>query len=104
MPNYTEAAAPVYETKTKARITGNDKRRVLNPSKYVDPNKTLRENISNMFYPRAGTDTSKIYLVIRDISLGVMIIFFVIAGASLLLNKKPEESKKHLYSLLYIML
>lgn len=104
LPNYTEAAAPVYETKTKARITGNDKRRVLNPSKYVDPNKTLRENISNMFYPRAGDDTSKIYLVIRDISLGVMIIFFVIAGASLLLNKKPEESKKHLYSLLYIML
>ena len=36
--------------------------------------------------------------------LWVMIIFFVWAWASLLLNKKPDEAKKHLYSLLYIML
>lgn len=104
LPNYTEAAAPVYQTKTQSRITGNDKWWVLNPSKFVDPNKTLRENISNMFYPRNGNDASVIYIVIRDITLWVMIIFFVIAWVSLLLNKKPEESKKHLLSLLYIML
>ena len=38
LPNYTEAAAPVYQTKTQSRITGNDKWWVLNPSKFVDTN------------------------------------------------------------------
>lgn len=70
----------------------------------VDSKQTLRQNIVNMFYPRAGSDASVIYVVIRDITLWLMIVFFVWAGASLLLNRKPENAKKHLYSLLYIML
>lgn len=78
---------------------------VLNPSKFkVNPNKTIRDNIKDMFYPKTGEEDSVIYTVIRDITLWIMIIFFVRAWASLLLNKKPEEARKNLYSLLYILL
>ena len=35
----------------------------------VDSKQTLRQNIVNMFYPRAGSDASVIYVVIRDITL-----------------------------------
>ena len=74
--------------------------------KYDDVKKdqTFRQNIINLFYPRTEKGDSTIYAIIRDIALWVMIIFIVWAGASLLLNKKPEESRKHLYSLLYILL
>lgn len=70
---------------------------------WVDETKTFRQNVIALFYP--STDwANNIYQVIRGITLWVMIIFIVMAGASLLLNKKPEESKKHLMSLLYILL
>ena len=70
----------------------------------VDKNKSLRENIIYLFYPRGWGNTSALYEIIRDITLWVMIIFIVWAWASLLLNKKPEESKKHLLSIWYILL
>jgi hypothetical protein len=71
----------------------------------VDATKSLRDNIIKLFYPddKWGTD-SMIYPIIRDISLWVMIIFIVRTWASSLLNNKPEESKKHLSKLLYIIL
>jgi hypothetical protein len=69
----------------------------------VAKKKSLWDNIKSMFYPKTG-DESAIYIVIRDMTLWVMILFFVRAWASLLLNKKPEESRKHMYSLLYIIL
>ena len=70
----------------------------------VEKDQTLRQNVINLFYPKTEKGDSAIYQIIRDIALWVMIIFIVWAGASLLLNKKPEESRKHLYSLLYILL
>ena len=69
----------------------------------VDKENLLRQNILTLFYPSTYWDNS-MYHVIRDITLWVMIIFLVLAWGSLLLNKKPEESKKHLTSLLYILL
>lgn len=79
---------------------------VLNPKEKfgVEKDKTLRENVVALFYPNTTKDWNAIYNVIRDITLWVMIIFIVWMGASLLLNGKSEESKKHLKSLLYIML
>lgn len=101
LPNSVEAKAPKYDSNYASKLWDY----VIKPSKVgVDKDSTLRQNISNMFYPRGGWDASAIYQVIRWMTLWIMIIFFVIAWASLLLNKKPEESKKHLYSLLYIML
>lgn len=77
---------------------------VLDNSEVKSEN-TFRENIKILFYPSVNWDKNNvIYHVIRDITLWVMIIFIVMAWASLLLNKKPEESKKHLFSLLYILL
>ena len=99
--NSVEAKTLQYETDFSSRLRGWT---LWSDRFKVDSNKTLRENIVNMFYPRAGNDASAIYVVIRDITLWVMILFFVWTWASLLLNRKPEDAKKHLYSLLYIML
>lgn len=106
IPHTVEAAPPKYDENLTPHLF--EKHFVLDPGSLgVSKDKTLAQNISRMFYPRGvqewATD-SRIYVVIRDMTLWVMIIFFVRAWASLLLNKKPEESKKHLYSLLYIML
>ena len=100
-PNIVDAAPPKYEQNFSSNL--NDY--VLSSSRFwVKSDKTLRENIKSMFYANTGGEDSAIYSVIRDMTLWVMILFLVRAWASLLLNKKPEESKKHLYSLLYIML
>ena len=111
--NFAEATPPKYDQDYASLLKKDG--RVLNPAKFgVELEKegesgkkrevTLRENIVSLFYPRYDWKTSAIYWVLRGITLWVMIIFIVVAGASLLLNKKPEESKKHLSCLLYIML
>lgn len=94
--NFTEAKAPEYETNFSSLL----KDYVIKKSSVTKDN-TLANNIKKLFYPNSN---SIMYNVIRNMTLWVMILFFVWAWASLLLNKKPEESRKHLYSLLYIML
>lgn len=74
---------------------------------WVQKSNTLRENIMYLFYP--GTiqndgGSNVLYIVIRNITLWIMIIFIVWTWASLLLWGKAEESKKKLSSLLYILL
>jgi len=98
IPNYTEAKVPEYGTDFSPTI----KDYVIKIS-WVKKTNSLGKNIKTMFYPKTSSE-SAIYIVIRDMTLWVMILFFVRAWASLLLNKKPEESRKHLYSLLYIIL
>ena len=99
--NVVESAPPKYEKDFSSHLENY----VLESERFnVSSSKTLRENIADMFYPRTNKWDSAIYLVIRDITLWVMILFLVRAWASLLLNKKPEEARKHLSSLLYIML
>lgn len=106
MVNSVDAVAPQYEKDFSSMLTKD--KWVYDPGDFasggVGAKKTLRENISGMFYPRSWNNSSVIYTVIKDITLWIMIIFFVRAWASLLLNKKPEEARKHLYSLLYIIL
>lgn len=71
----------------------------------VSRDQTLRENIACLFYPDWSNGTwNYVYTLIRDITLWVMIVFIVWAGASLLFNRKPEDMKKTLWSLLYILL
>lgn len=104
--NSVEAVAPRYQEDFASQLTG--KNYVLDPSNYwVNEEKTLRENVMSLFYPGAdlnNKEQNRIYHIIRNISLWVMIIFIIIAWGSLLLNKKPDEAKKHLFSLLYILL
>ena len=100
LSNSVEAAPPTRETNFASHLDDY----VLQPEKFgVDSDRTFRQNVFDLFYPNITWNNS-IYHVVRDITLWVMIIFIVMAWASLLLNKKPEESKKHLSSLLYIML
>lgn len=99
-----EAKAPQYDRD----FTSHLKDYVLNPDNFwVDSNKTFRQNVVALFYPsidgQNSSNKNSIYKVIRDITLWVMIIFIVIAWASLLF-KKPEESKKQLMGMLYILL
>lgn len=79
---------------------------VLNPeSRFgVDKNKTLRENIRQLFYPNGDESWNAIYHVVRDMTLWIMIIYLVRAGASILFNRKPEDVKKTLWSLIYILI
>ena len=101
-----EAVAPTYEENFSSELGDY----VLKSSKFnVDPNKkSLKRNIVSLFYPvdlgTTWSEASKIYQIIRGITLWIMVIFFVRAWASLLLNKKPEDTRKNLYSLLYILL
>jgi hypothetical protein len=69
----------------------------------VQRDRTLRENVIDLLYPSEYWQ-NVLYHVIRDITLWVMIIFIVWTWGSLLLNRKPEETKKSLSSLLYILL
>ena len=69
-----------------------------------DPNKSLTENIKQVFYPSSSSGGGAIYEMIKGITLWLMVLFIVLAGASLLLGKKPEDMKKSLFSLLYILL
>ena len=72
----------------------------------VDKNVTLRENIVRLFYPTGRDNDGKniIFDVIKNLTLWVMIIFIVLSGASLLINRDSKEVSKSLKSLLYIML
>ena len=98
--NNVYANAPTYKEDFSSHLT---KYNWVHPEWVVSADKSFRENIISLFYPR-DHNTSKIYEVLRDITLWVMIAFIVVAWASLLLNKKPEESKKNLRSLMYILL
>lgn len=100
--NTVDAAhVPSYDNFVK-ELEGED--RVIDRGDYgVKSSDNLRDNILWLFYPKSSWE-SKIYTLVKNITLWVMIIFIIWAGASLLLNKKPEESKKNLYSLVYILL
>jgi len=101
--NLVDAAPPKYEDNFASNLKNGW---VLNPEERFEVSKdqTLRENIVSVFYPSDENKWNSIYNVIRDITLWVMIIFIVMTWASLLINRKTEESKKHLTNLLYILL
>ncbi len=70
----------------------------------VDKDETLKDNIIQLFYPNPWTEGNRIFNVIRNMTLGLMVIFIVWAWASLLLNKDSKDLGKSMSSLLYIML
>ena len=94
--------APKYKSDFADDLT--EQKWQLDPKKiHVSSENTLRENIVQLFYPsRYGGNV--IYNVVRDITLWVMIAFIVWAWASILFNRKPEDVKKTLRSLVYILI
>lgn len=70
----------------------------------VDKDKTLKDNVIELFYPNKSDSWNRIFKVIRDMTLWIMIIFIVLAWASLLLKKDSKEVGKAMSSLFYIML
>lgn len=78
---------------------------VIDPwKKWVKSDNLVRQNVVALFYPSMYDWWNAIYKVIRDITLWIMIAFFVWAWASLLFNRKPEDVKKTLRSLVYILI
>lgn len=104
LPHNVEAASIRYEKDFASNLKVWDW--VLNPEKFgVKSDKTLRQNVIALFYPNTTTDGNAIYNVIKDITLWAMILFIIWSWAQILRSwKKAEESKKYLYSLLYIWL
>lgn len=96
--------APTFD-KFAGQLTDEKERYLLNPSDFgIDSNQTLRENIKALFYPSSNDSGNRIYKLIKWVLLWVMICFIVWAGASLLFNRKPEDIKKTLWSLIYILI
>ena len=99
--NVSFAAPPKFQEDVASKLTDG---RVVNPDKaWVEKDKTLRQNIVSLFYP-SESGGGKIYEVVRTALLWIMIGFVVWAGASILFNRKPEDIKKTLRSLVYILL
>ena len=93
--------APKYKTDFTSDLT--KEKWLLNPEKFnVSSDKLVRQNILSLFYP-SESGKNAIYTVIRDMTLWVMIAFIVWAWASILFNRKPEDLKKTLRSLVYIL-
>lgn len=105
--NQTNATnAPKYGSDFADDLMKNEDKWVIDPiSRFkVDKDKTLAQNIVALFYPSTSDAGNAIYKVIRDMTLWVMIAFFVWAWASILFNRKPEDVKKTLRSLVYILI
>ena len=101
-PSVTFAVPPTYEKDIASALEKDWS--VLN-REGVEKNKTLKQNIVELFYPTWNDGRgNRIFKVVRDITLWVMIIFIIWAGASLLMSKDPKETSKSLKSLLYILL
>lgn len=98
--NQVHAVAPKYEKDFSKWLT--EGHWVNNPN--VDANETVRWNIKQLFYPQVSNSGNAIYRVIKDITLWIMIIFIIMAWASLLMDSKPENTKKNLKGLMYILL
>lgn len=104
LKNSVYATAPEYKKNFTSHLTS--KWYVIDPAKqWVSEDKILKENIFALFYPSGteGTDNNRIYFVIRDITLWLMVIYLVRAWASLLFNRKPEDMNKMLWSLVYVI-
>ena len=95
------ADAPEFNKNFASQLTDSF---VLNPGTFsIDKDKSLRENITEIFYPSKSWNNA-IYKIIRDISLWVMICFILRAGASLLFNRNSDDVKKSFWSLIYILI
>lgn len=74
----------------------------------VDKDNTFKENVRALFYPNTSDSESmnRIYNVVRDITLWIMIIFLVYSWASLLFssNKDKKEMMKLLWNIVYMLL
>lgn len=97
--DHVYATAPKYWDFTKW-LTGDHW--VNDPG--VKADKIVSRNIKKLFYPQDDGNGNVIYSVIKDITLWIMVIFIIMAWASLLLDSKSENTKKNLSSLWYILL
>lgn len=73
-------------------------------SKWVSSENLLRQNVVALFYPSSWGGGNSIYNVIKGMTLWVMIVYFIRAWASILFSRKPEDMKKTLRSLVYILI
>ena len=98
--------APDFTNNFANPLMKNENKWVFDPgSRFnVDKDRTLAQNIVSLFYPSTFDWWNAIYKVIRDMTLWVMIAFIVWAWASILFNRKPEDVKKTLRSLVYILI
>lgn len=99
--NFTEATPPTYTKDFSSNLFDW----VLKPKDFwVYKNQTLRENIVSLFYPGGSETENRIYQVIRNMTLWLMIVFIVRAWASLLFSRDPKTMQNTLNTFMYILL
>ena len=108
MSNYVEAVPPTYYWSFVEPLKGeggDTEAWYIITIPCVSKDQTLRENVICLFYPNWSNWTGNVvYNLVRDMTLWIMIVFIVWAWASLLFNRKPDDMKKTLWSLVYILL
>ena len=105
--NYTEATPPSWQRDFVDPLHwgGEDEAWYFVTFPCISKDNTLRDNIACLFYPDwRNSNGNFVYNLVRDMTLWIMIAFIVRAWASLLFNRKPEDMKKTLWSLVYILL
>lgn len=98
----TASNVPSYERNFRKEIL--DEKGLYNATERfgIDTKKSLKENISNLFSP--DNDKSKIWVLIKQLIIGVTILFIARAWIDMLTRANDaEKQKKARMSLLYIL-
>ncbi len=103
--NVAQAVPPTFDQQIGKPLTtdnsGNDET-VISPNAFgIDPNKTFKENIYNLFSPL--NDNSVIRRTLRTIMVGVLVLYIAWAGIDMMQHAADETRQKRVRrSFLYI--
>jgi hypothetical protein len=70
----------------------------------IDDTKSLTENIRNLFYPDVGNNDNILRKTLRTIMVGILVLFFVMAGYRFVMDADDEAAvKKNQMNFLYLI-
>lgn len=102
LPAITLADAPLYETHFQNKLTSDEGVYDAKKEFRISADKSIRENIEILFSPY--NNQSMLWDFIKQIIIGVTILFVARAGIDFLTNpNKPDKLKSARMSLLYIL-
>lgn len=102
--NVSYGAAPRFETEFANYLVNKDplskfkedaQEKIFDPAVLgVDRNKWIKQNIIDIFYPQSYQDSGRIWELIKNAIIALMIIFMFLAATDLLVNTDDENKIK----------
>ena len=102
--NVSYSAAPRFETEFANYLVNKDplskfkedaQEKIFDPAVLgVDRNKWIKQNIIDIFYPQSYQDSGRIWELIKNAIIALMIIFMFLAATDLLVNTDDENKIK----------